>query len=415
LPASPPTETTVVVTALVFAATYLIIAIGRLPPFRIDRTGAAVVGAIVMVEASGLGLDAAWRAIDYRTLILLFGMMILIAALRLARFFEVLAAFIVARVHHPQVLLVVVVFTSGVLSALFVNDTVCLVLTPVLIAVARARQHRPLPYLLGLATASNIGSVATITGNPQNMLIGSLSQIGYTRFLTSLGPVALAGLAIDAAILCWMFRADLHAGPSERETPRQRATHRALMIKGLAVAAAVLWGLLKGFEPALVAAAGAAALLITRRVKPAKIYRQIDWDLLMLFVGLFVVVAGLEHAGLAARFFEALAPIGITTTAGLTAIAAVLSNVISNVPAVMLFARLIPQLPAPDHAWLTLAMASTLAGNLTLLGSIANLIVLEGASRHGYRITFLDYLKVGVPVTLLTLVFGFWWLGSVSP
>jgi Na+/H+ antiporter NhaD/arsenite permease-like protein len=405
-----PTEPASLIAAVVFAATYLVLAVGRVPPLRIDRTGAAIIGAIVMVEAAGLDLETAYHALDYRTLILLFGMMVLIAHLRLARFFRTVARVIVVRVHHPQLLLVAVVFVTGALSALFVNDTICLVFTPVLVEIATARGHRPLPYLLALATASNIGSVATITGNPQNMLIGSVSRIEYSTFLLALGPVALAGLAIDAALLCWVFRRELVAGPLEHAGRRPRPAHRAMMAKGLLVAAGVLAGFLAGVEPALVAAAAAAALLVTRRVNPAKIYRQIDWDLLMLFVGLFVVVAGVEHARLDEWFFALLRPVGIDTVWGLSTVAAVLSNVISNVPAVMLFTKLVPQLPHPETAWLTLAMASTLAGNLTLLGSIANLIVLEGARRHGHRIGFLEYFRIGLPVTLLTIGFGVWWL-----
>ncbi len=172
----------------------------------------------------------------------------------------------------------------------------------------------------------------------------------------------------------------------------------------------MLAGFLAGVEPALVAATGAAVLLITRWIKPEKIYDQIDWGLLMLFVGLFVIIAGAERAGLDRQFFEWLQPVGVTTTAGLTVTVAVLSNVISNVPAVMLFSRLVPHLPDPHTAWLALAMASTLAGNLTLLGSIANLIVTEGARREGIRVGFMDYLKVGGPVTIVTLAFGVWWL-----
>jgi Na+/H+ antiporter NhaD/arsenite permease-like protein len=163
-------------------------------------------------------------------------------------------------------------------------------------------------------------------------------------------------------------------------------------------------------EPALVSAVAAAALLITRRVKPEKVYAQIDWDLLVLFVGLFVVVHGVEQVGLARELFLLLEPIGLHTVAGLSLVSAIVSNVISNVPAVMLIARLIPSLPHPETAWLTLAMASTLAGNLTLLGSIANLIVLEGARRRQVDITFWQYFKVGFPVTALTLAFGVWWL-----
>jgi Na+/H+ antiporter NhaD/arsenite permease-like protein len=125
---------------------------------------------------------------------------------------------------------------------------------------------------------------------------------------------------------------------------------------------------------------------------------------------LFIVIAGVERAGLDDRFFALLAPIGIATIAGLSTIGAVLSNLISNVPAVMLFTRLVPNLPDPRTSWLTLAMATTLAGNLTVLGSIANLIVIEGARRRGVRISFVDHLKVGLPVTIATLAFGVWWL-----
>jgi Na+/H+ antiporter NhaD/arsenite permease-like protein len=400
----------VLVPALIFVATYAILALGRPPLLRVDRTGAAVIGAILMVTVGGLPLDDAYRAVDYRTLVLLFGMMVLIAQLQLARFFSTVARLTVAWIHHPAALLVAVVFASGALSALFVNDTVCLVFTPVLIEVAAARGHRPLPYLLALATASNIGSVATITGNPQNMLIASVSGIGYRPFAAALAPVAAVGLAIDAALIWALFRKDLHAGPFEHEPVATRSVHRAMMAKSLSVTAAVLAAFVAGMDTALVAAAAAAVLLTTRRVKPEKIYRQVDWGLLTLFVGLFVVVAGIERAGLDRRLFDLLRPIGIDTVPGLSVVSALLSNLTSNVPAVMLFTRLVPHLPDPASSWLALAMSSTLAGNLTLIGSIANLIVVEGARRRGIHVSFTDYLRVGLPVTALTLAFGVWWL-----
>jgi Na+/H+ antiporter NhaD/arsenite permease-like protein len=394
----------------VFAGTYLVLAFGRVPFLRIDRTGAAIVGAILMIVLRIVPLEDAYRAIDYRTLILLFGMMVLIASLRHARFFRIVAHAIVTRIEHPALLLIVVVFVSGALSAMFVNDTVCLVFTPILIEMAFARRQNPVPYLLGLATASNIGSVATIVGNPQNMLIGSLSGISYLAFSRALAPVALVGLAIDAAFLCWLFRSDLHAGPPPPAAGELRPIHRAMLTKTSIVATAVLAGFVVGKDPAVVSAAGAAALLVSRSVKPAKFYGGVDWDLLMLFVGLFVVIAGVERAGLDARFFELLTPVGITTLAGLSTVGALLSNIISNVPAVMLFTRLIPRLPDPSASWLALAMSTTLAGNLTLLGSIANLIVVEGARKRGVRISFLDHVKVGLPVTIVTLAFGVWWM-----
>jgi Na+/H+ antiporter NhaD/arsenite permease-like protein len=399
-----------IVAGAILVFTYLVLAIGKAPYLRIDRTGAAIVGATLMVATGVIPLDVAYQHIDFRTLILLFGMMVLIAHLRMAHFFTGVVRTVATHVHEPHALLVAVVFLSGALSALFVNDTVCLIFTPILIEIATARGHRPLPYLIALATASNIGSVATITGNPQNMLIGSLSHISYASFAAALAPIAIFGLAIDAAFLLVLFRRDLRPGPFEYEGRPPRPVHRAMMWKSLIVAVGVIVAFLRGAEPALVSAVAAAALLLTRRVKPEKVYRQIDWDLLVLFIGLFVVVAGVERVGLADQLFERLQPIGLHTIGGLTLVSAIVSNVISNVPAVMLIARLVPALPDPTAAWLTLAMASTLAGNLTLLGSIANLIVLEGARRRQVEISFWQYFRVGFPVTVCTLLFGVWWL-----
>ncbi len=397
-------------TFLIFLATYVVVAIGRAPGLRVDRTGAALVGATLMVVTGAIGFDDAVRAVDFRTLVLLFGMMVLVAHLRLAGGLAALAKFVNERVTHPAVLLFALVLTVGTLSALFVNDTICLVFTPIVIDVAEARRHRPLPYLLALATASNIGSVATITGNPQNMLIGTVSGISYRAFSAALLPVATAGLVLDALIIWFLFRNQLRTLSTDEVVVEDVTPHGPVLVKAVIVAIGMLIGFLAGFDTALVAAAGAAALLITRRVSPRKIYAAIDWDLLMLFAGLFVVVGAAERAGIDRRLFNLLAPFGLRTIAGLSATAAILSNAVSNVPAVMLFTRFIPNLPDPRRAWLALAMSSTLAGNLTILGSIANLIVVEGAKRRGVRIGFWDYATVGIPVTIVTLAAGIWWL-----
>jgi Na+/H+ antiporter NhaD/arsenite permease-like protein len=213
-------------------------------------------------------------------------------------------------------------------------------------------------------------------------------------------------------VLWWRFKGELQAGGAVLEERGARPVHRALMAKSLLVAAGVVAAFLAGVDTALVSAAAAAILLVTRRVNPDKIYRRIDWGLLTLFIGLFVVVAGIERVGLDRRFFEALRTVGIESVWGLSLVAAALSNLVSNVPAVMLFARVVPHLPDPHTSWLALAMSSTLAGNLTILGSIANLIVVEGARRRGVTITFGEYLRVGLPVTLATIAFGIWWLSS---
>jgi Na+/H+ antiporter NhaD/arsenite permease-like protein len=399
------------ITLVIFLATYAIVAAGRVPFLRVDRTGAAIVGAILMVVVGAIGFDDAARAVDYRTLVLLFGMMVLVAHLRLAGGLAALARIVSTRLTHPAADVLAIVVTSGALSALFVNDTVCLVFTPLVLDVAAARGARPLPYLLALATASNIGSVATMTGNPQNMLIGTTSGISFRAFSSALAPIAVAGLAIDALFLWLIFRRDLRQVAPRYVALAPVPIDRPLLVKTLIVACGVLAGFLAGFDTALVAAAGAAALLITRRVPPAQIYSAIDWDLLMLFVGLFVVIGAVEQAGIARRIFAALQPLGLETVVGLSATAAILANTVSNVPSVMLLTTLVPRLPDPRRAWLALAMASTLAGNLTLLGSIANLIVVEGAKRRGVTVSFGAYARLGIPVTIATLAFGIWWIG----
>lgn len=403
---------------LILLGTYVTLALGRIPGLRLDRTGAAVVGAILMVAVGGLSFDTAVQAVDYRTLVLLFGMMVLVANLQLSGFFSRVARFVASRVHNPVALIFAVSASAGTLSALFVNDPVCLVLTPVVIEVCRLRKLNPLPVLLALATGSNIGSVATITGNPQQMLIGSVSRISFLRFTMVLGPVALVGLVIETAIIAFLFRdrlalaggADAGRLAAGAAHPALRAPQSALLAKTLVVAAFMLIGFFAGLDPAMVAAVGAAVLLVTRRVNPRKIWSRIDWDLLVLFVGLFVVVEGAVNAGLASELFGWLRPIGVHTVWGLSLISVLLSNLISNVPSVMLLSHLVPSFPKPEQGWLTLAMSSTLSGNLTLLGSIANLIVVEGARKRDIHVSFADYLRVGLPVTIATLAFGIWWV-----
>jgi Na+/H+ antiporter NhaD/arsenite permease-like protein len=242
------------------------------------------------------------------------------------------------------------------------------------------------------------------------MLIGTVSGISYRAFSAALLPVAAVALALDAAIIWLIFRRELHMLSTDEAVAHDVAAHGPVLIKAVIVAIGMLIGFLTGVDTALVAAAGAAVLLVTRRVSPRKVYAAIDWDLLMLFAGLFVVIGAAERAGIDRRLFDVLAPLGLRTVAGLSATAAILSNAVSNVPAAMLFTKFIPNLPDPRNAWLTLAMSSTLAGNLTILGSIANLIVVEGARRRGVVIGFWDYATAGVPITLTTLAFGIWWL-----
>ena len=391
-----------------FAGTYLGLALGRLPFFRVDRTGVAIIGGAVVVVSGLLPWDRAVAAVDAHTLVLLFGMMIVAAYLRLSGFFRLVTYAAVRRAHTPVGLLALIIVAAGVLSALFVNDVVCLVMAPIVLDLVRRLRLPPVPYLIALATAANVGSVATLTGNPQNMLVGSFSGITYRAFLLREAPVAVIGLALVFAVIWLVYRRRLPPALPEQALEERGAVHHALMIKTMAAVAVMLVAFLAGVPIALVAIGGAAYCLLTRRVNPDKVYREIDWGLLVLFTGLFVVIGGLEASGLAGEILGWAGAVGLYRPSVLTVVIAALSNLVSNVPAVLLFKTVIPTFGEPARAWLLLAMASTLAGNLTILGSVANLIVVEQARGAGIQIGFLEYSKVGVPVTVATLLVG--WL-----
>jgi Na+/H+ antiporter NhaD/arsenite permease-like protein len=396
--------------ALIFAATYVVIAMGRLPRLRLDRTGAALLGASLMVASGTLSLDEAYRAINLETLALLLGMMIVVANLRLAGLFDLASVWIGRHASRPLALLAGVTVVSGGLSAFLVNDTVCVMLTPLVAETALAMGRDPVPYLLALAMASNVGSTATITGNPQNIMIGSFSHIAYGDFATALAPVAAIGLLLVFLLLALAWRREFFSSARlEAVAPRLR-WNRGLLLESVVVLLVMVVFFFCGTAPAKVAVLGGAALLLTPRVKPERIYREIDWPLLLLFAGLFVVVAGFEKAMLGPGARSAAARLRLDQPPILAAVAAVLSNLVSNVPAVLVLKPFIEHLTEPRQAWLVLAMAATLAGNFTIPGSVANLIVVERARRRGIAIGFWTYCKVGAPLAVITIAIGAWLL-----
>ncbi|HEY1242995.1 MAG TPA: anion transporter [Bryobacteraceae bacterium] len=395
---------------LIFAGTYLVLAVGRLPGFRVDRTGAAIIGASLMLAANILTVEEAYAAINYDTIMLLFGMMIVVANLRLSGFFTLVSAWVVERARRPLLLLTGIVVVSGVFSAFFVNDTMCLVLTPLVLDIAQKLRRNPVPYLLAVAMASNVGSVATITGNPQNMMIGSFSRIPYPAFAAQLAPIAAVGLLLTVIAIAVIYREEFR---EEKPLPiphEPAPVNRVLLWKSLVVAIIMMGFFFAGQPVPKVAVIAGALLLLTRRVNPEKIYREIDWGLLVMFIGLFIVIAGLEKTTVAADLFAAASRYHLERTAPMSVFTALLSNLVSNVPAVLVFKGFVSHLPDAAHAWLTLAMSSTLAGNLTVLGSVANLIVVQ-KSRHSVRISFWEYAKTGVPLTIVTVAAGVWMLG----
>jgi len=393
---------------VIFLASYLVFALGKFPGLKIDRTGAAIIGAVGMVVFRIVDPRQALRFVDLSTIVLLFSMMLIVGNLHLVGFFEWNAEAVLRRLK-PHQLLPAVIFTCGLLSAFFVNDIVCLVMVPFVLNITRRMGLEPLPYLLAVATASNIGSVATITGNPQNMLIGSFSGIRYRDFLAHLAPVALVGLFVDWGVLHCVHMRRAGRAVAEKDTIPLPRLDLSRLTKPAAVVAAVVVGFFAGVDPALMAALGAAVLLITRTLEPQKLYEEVDWGLLVFFVGLFLIVGGAENAGITGRLLDVARHWNLQRIGVFTIAVAGLCNILNNVPAVMLVKSLVPGFANPHAAWLVLAMASTLAGNLTITGSVANIIVVESA-RPEIEIGYRDYLRVGLPITMITLLVGWGWL-----
>ena len=403
----------VIIAWTIFLVSYFVFAVGRLPGTKIDRPAMAVIGAVLMFVFGVLGAAQAIASIDFATIVLLFAMMLIVATLHLAGFFQWVTHQVIEHLP-PRQLLPGVIFTSGILSAFLVNDVVCLVMAPLVLGICKRMKLQPLPYLLGLATASNIGSAATITGNPQNILIGSVSGISYRDFVAHLGPVAVVGLFVDWALLHLIFlRNDsANAQPLKDKIASLNQAPETFLAWPLTVTLGVLAGFLLGFSPPLVAAAGGALLLVQRHREPRAIYEDVDWSLLVLFLGLFLILGGAEQAGITHELLGFAGRLNLHNSLVFAAVVTLMSNIASNVPTVMLLKGLVPQFHNAHGAWLLLAMSSTLAGNLTITGSVANIIVVEKARAEAH-ISFVEYMKIGVPVTVITLTIGLLWLRFV--
>lgn len=403
-------ETASLFTAVVVAVTLIGVAVGRYPKLKMNRASIALVGATVLLASGVLTLDQAYHAIDWNTILLLFGMMILNVNLRLGGFFQRVTSGVIRFAKTPRRLLGLIIGVSGVLSAVFLNDTIVLVFTPLVLEVTLALRRNPLPYLVGLVTAANIGSVATVTGNPQNMLVGLSSGISFVAFTQALAPIALVGLFIAWAVIVVVYRREFTGEPLASTLSLPISGDRRTLIKSLIATVLMGVSLVFGMPVPLAAVLAAALLLVTRRTSPESVFQEIDWSLLVFFAGLFVVTGGLEVSGLSRQWLEALRPYLDGGLLSLSGVSVVLSNVVSNVPAVMLLRPIVPTLEDPTRAWLAIAMATTLAGNLTLIGSVANLIVAEIARRRGVELSFTEYLKAGTAIAVLTLGFGILWL-----
>lgn len=382
---------------------YLGLALGYIPGLRMSRASIVMAGAALLLALGILNLNQAWEALDPNTLVFLFGVMVINAQLAFAGFFQLSIERLLWLAKSPFGLLVTLTLGSGILSALFLNDTIALILTPLVLNLCLTLSLNPIPYLLALAGATNVGSVATLTGNPQNILIGSFSRISYLEFAQALTPVALVSLFLQIGLLYLLYPEVRSRQPLPSLPPLRYRVHQALLTKGLLVTGGLLLAFLLGYPLAQGALIAAGLLLITRRVKPERTFARVDWELLLLFSGLFIVTRAVDELNL-------LGNVSILTKTPITmlVLTAILSNAISNVPTVLLLYRFVPQ--GDTQGWLLLAAASTLAGNLTILGSVANIIVAEASAKQGYRLSFLEHLRFGLPLTLLTLLVAYYWL-----
>jgi Na+/H+ antiporter NhaD/arsenite permease-like protein len=362
-----------------------------------------------MVAFGVLTPEQAYRAVDYDTLVLLLGMMIISAYLSLAGFFDWAADWILRRAKTAHSLLIYLIFTSGILSALLVNDVVCLMLTPLVVAVM-VKGKLPLPpYLLALAMSANLGSVATLVGNPQNMIIGHLSKIAFLRFSAALVPVAIIGLVIQYVVLRIGFRKILGQTVIERPDARLRKLDEPLLVLTFTILGAVFIGFVTGLNLSWTAMAGGAVLMVTARRDTHPVLKLVDWHLLVFFAALFIVVEGLGGTGLPDQIYHRVQAVFGTSArsqaCNLAWFSEVGSNIFSNVPFVLVAGKWIGNFANPELMWKVMALATTFAGNLTIVGSVANIIVVESARGHA-EIGFWDYAKYGVPVTVLTSVGG---------
>jgi Na+/H+ antiporter NhaD/arsenite permease-like protein len=398
-----------IVATVIFGITYVLISGRQLKILPLNRPAAALLGAVLMVSTGVMTPERAYRAVNYDTLVLLLGMMLIAAYLYLAHFFEWAADGVLKFSHTPQRLLLYLTLTSGILSALLVNDAICLMMTPLVVAVIRRGKLPLLPFLIALATSANIGSVATLVGNPQNMIIGHFSRISFSEFASSLAPTALIGLAINFGIVSFGFRNVLQEAAISREPHPVQKLDRGLFAIVCIVFVSIFACFFAGLSLAWTALAGAALVMVLARRDTHEVLKLVDWHLLVFFAALFVVVEGLSDTGLPDAIYRHLQPMfGTEVTAqawNLTWFSVAGSNIFSNVPFVLVAGKWISYFADPALMWKVLALATTFAGNLTIVGSVANMIVVESAREH-LEIGFWDYARFGIPITILTTVVG---------
>jgi Na+/H+ antiporter NhaD/arsenite permease-like protein len=402
------------VTVGIFILTYIGMAAGRLPGLQVDRTGIALLGVILLLGSEAVTLDDVGASIDMPTLVLLFALMIVSAQLAAAGFFDRCAQWIAEIEGGPATLLAFTVVMGGALAALFVNDILLFSLVPLVIAAVRVRGLDPRPFLIALAGAANIGSAATLIGNPQNILIGEIGSLSFATFLVACAVPSIIGLVVVFATvwLIWHKRMGATVMAVTRDVPDvpYHPHDRNQTIKGLVAMLALVVLFATSLPRAIGALVIAAILLANRKLTSRTMIAAVDWPLLLLFACLFAVTGAFANTGVPWSAVDWLQENGLMpdSLAVLAPLTLVMSNTLGNVPSVILLMQLWPN--PPQGALYGLALLSSLAGNLLLVGSIANIIVAERAAAFGVRLGFLEYARCGVPATLISMAGAVAWL-----
>lgn len=399
---------------IVFLVTYALIALRKIPGTKIGRAGIALIGGALMIVLGILPFTEIWTYINYELLLLLFGMMLIVAGLESVGFFDIIVKRLIAGGSGRRKFLVSLMLLSATLSALMLNDAVVLLLTPVTVKCCRILKADPVPFLVGLFISSNIGSVATAVGNPQNAYIATQAGITFIEFSVRMLPLMLITIFVAVAMIVLFFRKDLDrikdTGNADEIEEAEKDPLRLKAMFVLLLATVILFTLsdmlgIPLYVVALISGAGALLIGMTKGVKRAVwMVRRVDWSIILFFVGLFVLMGGVVTSGLLTQITGLFPGFGEGETpsiAGLTALSAVLSNLFSNVPSVILISEMIP---SQEVFWITLAASSTLAGNATLIGAAANMIVAEGAEKYNVKLDFWRAVKIGLPVAIVSLL-----------
>lgn len=420
-------------TLAIFALVYLALGVGHLPGFRLDRTGAAMVGAMLMIALARIPPAAAWQAVDYNAIGLLFGLMVISAAFSIAGFYDWVARSIGTLKVGPRALLGFIIVVSGALSALLTNDVVAVAMTPVFCSICLERRLNPLPFLLGFCFAANIGSAATLIGSPQNMIAAEVLHLSFAGFMHASALPALLGLPLIWLVTVVIYRGRWELGSSTQTSAMQpdpaeltKATAAVDLdtfgaIKATTVAVAVIVAFVASDQPhMLIALLGASLLLVSRRVASDKLLRYVDGDLLLLLIGLFIVNAALASTGLPQELLAQIRGMGLDLNDPLTmlGVMSVLSNIVGNNPAVMLVTPFVDAAQNPEALGAAIALGTGFSSNAVVFGSLAGIIVVEEGRRRGIAISFVDFARVGLPVAILSLLMAcIWivWLGGEGP